>query len=184
MQTRTCFESLSTINDPVARQQLLTRSFALAEFRQMLRENPSRGALVDFHRRHKHLLLACDEGNLRRMGPLVASCGQRPLEDILPEYGRLLKSALARTPRTGSTINALEHAFGYFKDRVSPPERAHFLGLIEDYRAQRLPLSALLTLLWSWILRFDERYLASQSFYRPRPRLAEMPDERDRRETR
>lgn len=179
MQTKSCFDRAGRIDDPVIRQQFLTRDFALAEFWQMVRENPSRGALIDFQRRHKHLLLACDEGTLRRMGPLVASCGQRPLEEILQEYGRLLKSALAKAPRTGSIINALEHAFGYFKDRVSPPERAHFLGLIEEYRAQRLPLSALLTLLWSWILRFDERYLASQSLYRPRPKLSEPPGERD-----
>jgi len=174
---------LNASEDPVARQKLLTRSFALAEFRQMLRENPSRGALVDFQSRHKHLLLACDEGKLRRMGPLVAACGQRPLEEILEEYGELLASALARTPRRSGIINALQHAFGYFSERVSAPERMHFLGLIEEYREGRIPLSALLTLLWSWILRFDERYLASQSFYRPRPRLVEPGGERRREES-
>jgi uncharacterized protein YbgA (DUF1722 family) len=178
MPTRPCSENSKQIDDAVTRQQFLARNFALAEFRQILRENPTRGALVDFHSRHKHLLLACDEEKLRRMGPLVAACGQRSLEEILEEYGELLTSALAKTPRRSSIINVLQHAFGYFNERVSAPERMHFLGLIEEYREGRIPLSALLTLLWSWILRFDESYLASQSFYRPRPRLVGPPEER------
>lgn len=182
MQTKVCSENSKPVDDSKAGQQFLNRNFALAEFRQLLRENPTRGALVDFQSRHKHLLLACDEGKLRRMGPLVAACGQRPLEEILGEYGELLTSALAKTPRRSGIINVLQHAFGYFSERVSAPERMHFLGLIEEYRERRIPLDSLLTLLWSWILRFDESYLASQSFYRPRPRLVEPPGEGAREE--
>lgn len=62
----------------------------MAEYRQMVREKPTRGAPVRFHSRHKHLLLACDETWLRRMGSLVAASKAWPLEKILQEYGRKL----------------------------------------------------------------------------------------------
>ena len=175
MEARLWCERPHRADDPAAAQLLLIRSFAMAEYRQLLREQPTRGALVRFHSRHKHLLLACDEPRLRRMGPLVAASAERPLEVILREYGQMLDAALRRTPGRSSTINALQHALGYFKNRISTREKNHFLSLLEEYRLRRLPFSALSTLLWSWVLRFEERYLSSQSFYRPYPRISSWP---------
>ena len=40
---------------------------------------------------------------------------------------------------------------------------------IEDYRAARLPLSAVNTILASWIARFEEPYLATQTYFAPFP---------------
>lgn len=171
MEARLWCRDSSEAGDPAGLRQGLIRSFAMAQYRQLLREQPTRGALVRFHSRHKHLLLACDESRLRRMGPLVAASKERPLSQILEEYGLLLEAALSISPRRSSTINALQHAFGYFKNRISVRERDHFLALLEEYRLRCLPFSALSTLLWSWVLRFEEGYLASQSFYAPSPRI-------------
>lgn len=48
-------------------------------------------------------------------------------------------------------------------------EREFFLGLLEGYREGRVPLVAPLDVLRSWVVRFDEGYLAAQSFLEPYP---------------
>jgi len=44
------------------------------------------------------------------------------------------------------------HAFGYVSDRLTARERKHFLGLLEDYRAEHATLAALIALLQSWVV--------------------------------
>jgi hypothetical protein len=43
-------------------------------------------------------------------------------------------------------------------------------ALLEDYGRARRPLSALISLMQSWIARFDREYLARQSYFEPYPR--------------
>jgi uncharacterized protein YbgA (DUF1722 family) len=71
----------------------------------------------------------------------------------------------------------LLHAFGYFSDRLSPGEKAYFLDLLTYYRERRVPLSAPVSVLRAWIIRFDETYLADQAlfFLYPEP-LASLLD--------
>lgn len=163
------FEDEGRLSDPAIRHHFLTRIFTLAEYRERVRGNPGRASLVRFHSRHKYLLLACDEGCLRRMGRLVARPEVWPLDALIEEYGRLLARALARGPRRGATINVLQHAYGYFSDRLTDGERRHFQELLEQYRAGFIPLSTAISTLQLWIERFDEGYLAEQSFHRPYP---------------
>jgi uncharacterized protein YbgA (DUF1722 family)/uncharacterized protein YbbK (DUF523 family) len=165
----TAFEDEGRLSDPAIRHHFLTRIFTMAEYREKVRANPTRGALVRFHTRHKHLLLACDETRLRRMGKLVAQMEARPLDVLTEEYGSLLHAALTRGPRRGATINVLQHAYGYFSAQLSSGERSHFQQLLHGYRSSRLPLNAVLSALWSWVVRFDVEYIAGQSFYRPYP---------------
>ena len=44
-----------------------------------------------------------------------------------------------------------------------------FLQSIEKYKQKKLPFSAPLSILQSWIARFDEEYLKEQTFFEPFP---------------
>ncbi|MEO0068700.1 MAG: DUF523 and DUF1722 domain-containing protein [candidate division WOR-3 bacterium] len=150
------------------REGFLSRLFALARFRA-LRANPTMSALVEFHSRHKLLLLAYNQALMRELGRIVANPQKRPLKELLNEYEPLLSQALSRPPKYSSAINVLLHSLGYFSKNLSASEKAFFLDTIESYRRGKLPLSVPVSLIRSYIVRFDEPYLAKQYFFNPYP---------------
>ena len=160
----------------ILRERWLTRLFTLAEFRAMAAKGRL-GPLVAFHSRHKLLLMAYNQRRLRLMGPIVANRDRRPAGEVLAAYGQELGLALARSPSAGAVVNVLMHAEGYFKRELNPKEKQLFSQSLEEYRAKKLPLSAVLTLLRSWIARFGSDYLDGQSFFAPYPpELNEISD--------
>jgi len=76
-----------------------------------------------------------------------------------------------RKPATfTANINVLMHAFGYFSDQLTTPEKRFFLNSLEEYRREQVPLSVPLSLTESYISRFQNDYLAQQSFFQPFPK--------------
>lgn len=161
------------------RHHFLVKLFLLARLRE-LEASGRFGDLVAFHARHKLLLMAYREAALRRLGRLVADGAARPLAELVAAYRALLAQALAQPARASAHVNVLMHAMGYFKRGLSPREKSHFLAVLEEYRAGRLPLLAPLTTLRSWIERFDEGYLAAQAYFEPYPpALLDLADSGD-----
>jgi uncharacterized protein YbgA (DUF1722 family)/uncharacterized protein YbbK (DUF523 family) len=150
------------------RHHFLTRIFASARYRAEVLAQPTMGNLVAFHAANKLLLLACHERELRLMGPLVANHERRPLVEVVADYGRHLNVALAQPPRYTASINVLMHALGYFAG-LSSLEKSFFLDALDDYRAGRTPLSVPSAIVRSWIVRFNQPYLAQQTFFAPYP---------------
>lgn len=150
------------------REHYLTRLFTLARFRAMVREKRVR-KLVDFHTSHKLLLMSYNQTALKRMGSLAANREGRAPEELARVYHEELERALARTPRLTSNINMLMHALGYFSKVLGAREKAYFLDALERYRQGRIPLSALTSVVVSWMARFEEPYLEQQVFFHPYP---------------
>ena len=75
------------------------------------------------------------------------------------------------------TATELKCAVWYFSKKLTGKEKAYFLDLLENYRNEKIPLSAVLTVLESWIIKYDEEYLASQTYFAPYPpELVEIGD--------
>lgn len=150
------------------REHFMTSVFTLARFRAAARECSGRnssGPLVSFHSSAKLLLSASHREEGRRMGRLVAAGGS----DAVTEYGASLVRALARPLRTGPSVDALMHAFGYFKKDLSPSEKALFLDSLEDFRAGRTAMGICCSLIRSWTVRFGVAYLDDQILFDPYP---------------
>lgn len=77
--------------------------------------------------------------------------------------------AIAKTPSAGSYANVLLKIMGYFSGSLSKEEKAFFIERVEKYKAGQLPLSALLSILKAWIIRFKQDYLSAQTFLEPYP---------------
>jgi len=177
-------EDEGRLNNFRIREHFLTKLFLLADFRQVKKQQKI-AALVNFHSRHKLLLMAYSQKHLRLMGKLVANDQKKNLKDILQEYEILLKEALMRAAKFTSHINVLMHAMGYFKNDVSPKEKKYFLDLMNKYRKEILPLSSVLTVLHSWVVKFDQEYLLDQTYFEPYPEeLIEITDSGSGRNTR
>ena len=148
----------------------------LADYRQVRRDISPAG-LTRFQARHKLLFMAYNQAEQHRMGRVAANLDRKPMQQVAEEYGQGLSRALARAPKFTSNINVLMHAMGYFKKELSTLEKAHFLDLMERYRAGKAPLHSLQVLLGSWIERFDQEYLRAQSYFAPYPmELYEITD--------
>ncbi len=158
------------------REHFLTRIFTIARFRSM-RESARMKDVVAFQAANKLLLMAYNQTELRALGRIVANPGKRPVEDLLADYEGHLLNALARPARYTSDINVLMHALGYFSKKLGPEEKAFFLDTLEQYRSGKIPLSACLSVVRSWIVRFGEPYLEMQSYFEPYPvELVEITD--------
>jgi uncharacterized protein YbgA (DUF1722 family) len=150
------------------REHFLTRIFTFARLRQVAESGAMR-ELVQFQATHKLLLLAYNQTEMRVLGRVVANRDQKGFAEVVKIYRTHLSKALARVPRFTSNINVLMHAFGYFSKRLSAAEKAYFLDSLEQFREGRVPLSSVISVLLSWIIRFDVQYLQSQTYFRPFP---------------
>ncbi len=161
-------EDEGRLTNRALREHFFTAVFALARLREAVGTGQM-GALVDFHTRHKFLLMAYNQARLRELGRAVANPQRRPVGEVMEAYVAGFRAALAHPPRRPSVVNVLMHALGYLSDGLSPAEKGYFLDLLTAYREGRVPLSAPLSVLRAWVLRFGEPYLSGQTFLSPFP---------------
>jgi uncharacterized protein YbgA (DUF1722 family)/uncharacterized protein YbbK (DUF523 family) len=158
------------------RHHFLTKLFTRAAFRAVTATG-TMAELVRFHTERKLLLMAYHQGELRVLGRVVANPDRRPFQSVIADYEEHLSHALEHPPRSTSNINVLQHTLGYFSKGLTAKEKRHFLSLLDEYRARRMSLSAPLTVLQSWLARFEEPYLAGQAYFEPYP--GDLMDLRD-----
>ncbi|MBW2974034.1 DUF523 and DUF1722 domain-containing protein [Candidatus Woesearchaeota archaeon] len=157
------------------REHFLIRLFMLADFKQVKKSN-NIARLMDFHSKNKFLLMAYNQKELRILGHILANQGKN-FKITSDEYEKHLKKAVSKTSRYTSNINVLLHAYNHFSKKLKPKEKKYFHHLIEEYRNAKIPLSAILVLLKDWVMRFDDDYLAKQTFFQSYPEdLIEITD--------
>ena len=150
------------------REHFLRKLFTIARFRAT-RISLDVNALIRFHTENKLLLKAYSQKELRMMGKIIANKERKPIKEIIDEYAEHLYSALKRGPRCTSNINVLMNSMGYFSDELSRGEKKLFLDSLDKYREGKLPLISSVSVMKSWIARFDESYLKRQTFFNSPP---------------
>lgn len=163
-------EEEGRLNDPGLRENFIERVFAYYRWQAALAGSKSTGALVEFHTRHKYLLLAHSERHYRRLGRLVADVKKTSLRRTYEEYGRVYMEALAIHASAKKHANVLHHSMGYFSERLSAAERRELMELIHDYRKQLVPLIVPVTLIQHFVKKYDVAYLNDQVYLAPSPK--------------
>lgn len=157
------------LNDPVLRENFLTRVFAYAEWQQLRSAGLSRKAIVDFHSRFKYQLMATSPVHYKELGRRVASIGNQPLEEFAAAYFSELMVALKKPASRGTHSNVLQHLVGYLKRHLGGDDKQEMQQLISLYRDGIVPLVVPLTLLKHHFRRFPDRYIARQIYLQPHP---------------
>lgn len=157
------------LNDPVLRENFLTRVFAHAEWQRLLNAGLTRKALVDFHSRYKYQLMATDPVQYKALGRVVATIGNMPLDEFAPPYFLQLMAALKKTASRGNHSNVLQHLSGYLKHDIGSEDKRELQYLITQYREGVVPLVVPLTLLKHHFRRHPDRYVANQAYLQPHP---------------
>jgi len=147
------------------REHFLTKLYALTSFRKVQNEG-SVSELIQFHTANKLLLAAHSQKESKILGNIVANRENLGSAEQALLYRNHLAEALKRPPKYTSKVNVLMHSLGYFSDELSHDEKAYFLQNIQRYEERRLPFSALMAMLQSWIARFGEEYLGSPDLLR------------------
>lgn len=162
-------EEEGRLHDPVLRENFVTRVIVYHRWQQLCQSGLSAAALLDFHSRHKYLLLAHHQSAYRELGRLLAKLDNSCLDSLGQRYFSQLMQALAKPAHRGSHGNVLMHMAGYFRKQLSQPERSELVRIIKHYREGHLPLVVPITLLQHHLLRFPQPYLAGQVYLQPHP---------------
>ena len=162
-------EEEGRLHDPKLRDNFIERIFALARWREVLAKGMTRGNLVDFHTRHKLLILSHNPKHHQMMGKLVAQAKAISPKELYDQYQSVLMEALQLKTTPKKNANVLQHMMGYFRDQLSPDEKQELLEIIELYRNEYLPLIVPITLIKHYVRKYDEPYLREQVYLNPHP---------------
>lgn len=158
------------LNDPRLRENFITAVFVLKRWRQMLAAGFSLGRLVDFHTRHKLLIMAHSPQHYRQMGKLVAAVRDYSLTELRENYLAELVAALRLKTTVKKQVNVMQHILGYFKRQLGADEKQEVLELMENFRQGLVPLIVPLTLLNHFVRKYDQPYLRQQYYLNPHPK--------------
>ncbi len=162
-------EEEGRLHDTDLRENFIERIFTLKRWREIRNVKSSRGALVDFHTRHKLLLLSHSTKLYQAMGKLVASQKSLSMQDFFLQYEALLMEAVKLKTTPKKNVNVLQHMMGYFKEQLSADEKKELLEIIDNYQKGFLPLIVPLTLISHYVRKYDQPYLREQIYLNPHP---------------
>jgi len=157
------------LNDPNLRENFIECVFVFKRWRDLLKSGTGIGSLVDFHTRHKLLLLSHSPELYRQMGKLVAKAKTEEPENLPGEYQALLMKTMRLHATKAKQVNVLQHILGYFKKQLSADEKQEALELIEGYRQGNVPLIVPVTLFNHYVRKYREPYLGRQHYLQPHP---------------
>jgi uncharacterized protein YbgA (DUF1722 family)/uncharacterized protein YbbK (DUF523 family) len=162
-------EEEGRLHDPDLRENFIERIFTLKRWREAAVDEGSRSAMVDFHTRHKLLLMSHSLKHYSLLGKLVADQKKLLPRDLRAKYEELLMDALKLKATPRKNVNVLQHMMGYFKKELSAGEKKELLDVFEQYKAGYLPLVVPVTLINHYVRKYDQSYLNKQVYLNPHP---------------
>jgi uncharacterized protein YbgA (DUF1722 family)/uncharacterized protein YbbK (DUF523 family) len=162
-------EEEGRLNDPGLRENFIERVFVMARWRELEAGGVTLGRLVDFHTRHKLLVMAHSVTHYRELGRLIAGAKAADPGELRRTYLAGLMEALRLKATVKKHVNVLMHVMGYFKRDIGPDEKRELLEIIDAYSREFVPLIVPVTLLNHYVRKFGESYLREQHYLTPHP---------------
>ena len=162
-------EDEGRLHDPALRENFLERLFTMKRWRETVALGARRGHLVDFHTRHKLLIMSHSPKHYQLLGKLVARVKEIPLPEAYEQYQTRLMEALRLKSTIKKNVNVLLHVMGYFKRNLAEAEKVELLEIINNYRLGYIPLIVPVTLLNHFVRKYDQLYLKTQYYLDPHP---------------
>ncbi|MGB0721030.1 MAG: YbgA family protein, partial [Gammaproteobacteria bacterium] len=163
-------EEEGRLGDPVLRENFIQRVFVYDRWQRLIEAGLTPGALVDFHTRHKFILLAHDEPTYREIGHWIADAGKTDINALGERYISALMTALKKKASRKRHTNVLMHLMGFLKQNLDADDKAELVETIEAYRQEQVPLVVPITLLRHHFRRHPDPYVQDQYYLDPHPR--------------
>ncbi len=162
-------EEEDRLHDPQVRENFIERVFAYRRWQALTRQRKRVGRLVDFHTRHKFLLLAHSEAHCRRLDRVVAAARRPSIDKAYRRYGPLFMAALAVQAGVKKHCKVLHDIASSFPKRVSSQERQALNRLLYEFRRERIPLIVPLTVVRHYVQKYRVADLQNQIYLEPTP---------------
>jgi len=162
-------EEEGRLHDPMLRENFIERIFIAKRWRDLIAEKPGVGELIDFHTRHKLLIMAHSPKHGSMMGKLVAAAKQTPRDELFGRYQTLLMDGVRLRATIRKNTNVLQHLMGYFKRDLTADEKQELLEVIDHYHRGYVPLIVPITLIRHYVRKYDQPYLKQQVYLNPHP---------------
>ena len=162
-------EEEGRLNDPVLRESFVTRLYVWQRWIALLSTGLTAAGLIDFHTRHKYLVMAHSQAAYRRMGQLLSHLKGVDLAQVADAYVDELMAALQRRVGPARHVNVLQHIMGYLKRRVAAGDKQELLDSMEAYRRGDVPMIVPVTLLRHHFRHHPDEYISMQWYLWPYP---------------
>jgi uncharacterized protein YbgA (DUF1722 family)/uncharacterized protein YbbK (DUF523 family) len=163
-------EEEGRLNDPRLRENFVSQVFSFKRWMDLGKEGLTRGRIMEFHARHKFLLMAHSQDGLRLLGNRLGRAGKStPAKELAETYFDGFCEVMRHAPTRRNHTNVLHHLAGYFSDRLESADRAELAEVIDRYRRELLPLIVPITLIRHYVRKFGVEYLADQVYLDPHP---------------
>lgn len=162
-------EEAGRLNDAGLRDNFIARVFAYHDWKTNVESNPTPKKLIEFYSRYKYQVMAHHVPSYFAIGKYLANLSGRDMATSCTEFFALLMTALSHHAGRKGNANTMMHLRGYLKDILKPYEKQELSQLIDSYREGYVPLVVPLTLLKHHLLKLDNPYLKSQTFWSPHP---------------
>jgi uncharacterized protein YbgA (DUF1722 family)/uncharacterized protein YbbK (DUF523 family) len=163
-------EEEGRLNDPVLRENFVSRVYVYARWQALQRRGLSKKGLIDFHARHKLLLMAHSPAAYKELGRMLARLDGAQLETLAGRYIAHVMRALGTRASRKRHANVLQHLLGYLRRHVDGTSRGDLVEVIDAYRLGLVPLVVPLTLLQHHFRSNPHPYIAQQVYMNPHPR--------------
>lgn len=140
------------------------KDYVFERFTEVKKSNKIKD-LVSFQAMNKHMIMAHNQNELKIMGNIVASHKKIKFSEILEEYEKHLKIALEVEPTAKTHSNVILHIFGFFSKNFSQQEKETFFELLTNFKDKKIPIGEVLREINPTIYRFNNTYLASQTYF-------------------
>ena len=170
-----CFPNLSMeeegrLNDARLRENFVSQVFSYKRWMDLQQEGLTRARITHFHARHKYLLMAHHQDEMRALGSLIGRADRTiSAKRLGNEYFDAFCKVMRHTPTRRNHTNVLQHIGGYFSDKLAADDRAELTEVIDRYRRDRLPLIVPVTLIRHYVRKLDIEYLKDQIYLDPHP---------------
>jgi uncharacterized protein YbgA (DUF1722 family)/uncharacterized protein YbbK (DUF523 family) len=162
-------EEEGRLNDPVLRENFVNRVFAYRRWQSLRAAGLSAKALIEFHSRHKYMVMAHSQAAYQRLGRLLSHLKGVDLARVADAYEAEFMAALKRRAGRKRHVNALQHIQGYLKEHTDGGDRQELAESIESYRREEVPLVVPMKLLRHYFRRHPDPYIDQQWYLNPYP---------------
>jgi uncharacterized protein YbgA (DUF1722 family)/uncharacterized protein YbbK (DUF523 family) len=162
-------EEEGRLNDPLLRENFVNRVYAYRRWQSLRADGLTPKALIDFHARHKYMVMAHSQAAYQRLGRLLSDLKGVELMRLADAYEAEFMAALKRRVGRKRHVNALQHIQGYLRDRIDGGDRRELAESIEAYRREEVPLIVPMKLLRHYFRRNPDDYIDKQWYLDPYP---------------
>ena len=162
-------EDEGRLNDAALCENFFERVYAYRRWKKISNPEKNVQGLIEFHARHKLLLMARGSHFYQELGRMVSGTTSKDLIQRREKYISRFMQVMKITTHRGRQVNVLQHIMGYLKQAISSADKQELLSVFEAYRQRQLPLITPVTLLRHHLRVHPQNYISEQYYLEPFP---------------